>query len=87
MKDKTALPAEAFYAQFHHSDAPHHHSINHPTREWWELHDDVPEAVHGKPVSYARGGTVEDEKPKRHPALGIPGIHIVGHDPTFTGER
>ena len=31
----------------------------------------------------ARGGAAG----KRHPALGIPGIHIVGHNPVFTGER
>jgi hypothetical protein len=30
-----------------------------------------------------RGGKAE----KRHPLHGIPGIHIVGHNPVFTGER
>lgn len=40
----------------------------------------------GKPVEeepMARGGAAG----KQHPALGIPGIHIVGHNPVFTGER
>jgi hypothetical protein len=92
MGNRDALPADAFYAQFHHSDEPHHHSSDHPTREWWGVHDDVPEAVHGAPVSYARGGTVkgDDEHHGKHPALSIPGIHIVTADagePTFTGER
>jgi hypothetical protein len=32
----------------------------------------------------AEGGSVHREE--RHPALDIPGIHIVGHNPIFTGE-
>jgi hypothetical protein len=81
--NRPKLPADAFYSQFHHvTDA--HHSVNHPTREWWDLYDDLPE-TDGKAVNYARGGDVKE--PKRHPAHGIPGIHIVGHNPVFTGEK
>lgn len=40
-----------------------------------------PPATEEEPM--ARGGRTE----KRHPLHGIPGIHIVGHDPVFTGER
>lgn len=88
MSDKTAIPAEHFYAQFHHADAPHHHSVNHPTREWWDLHDDVPGEMISEPVRYARGGTVE--KKKQHPALSIPGVHIrtaEAGEPTFDYEE
>jgi hypothetical protein len=34
----------------------------------------------------ARGGRTDDGF-GRHPAHGIPGIHIVGHNPVFTGEK
>jgi hypothetical protein len=32
---------------------------------------------------FAKGGKAE----KKHPLADIPGIHIVGHDPVFTGEK
>jgi hypothetical protein len=90
MSKRDALPVDAFYAQFHHADEPHHHSKDHPTKEWHELYDDVPEAAQGKPVSYARGGAVEKhEKAKRHPALDIPGVHVVtakAGEPKFDAE-
>jgi len=39
-----------------------------------------------EPDQMARGGRTDDDF-GRHPAHGIPGIHIVGHDPVFTGRR
>ena len=83
------LPVDAFYAQFHHSDDPHHHSTVHKTHEWWEMYDGVPEERGGKPVSYRRGGSVKKSFGS-HPAHKIPGIHIVtseAGEPIFTGER
>ena len=88
------LPADAFYAQFHNvSDASH--SVNHPTKEWWEVYPDLPE-TDGKAVSYARGGDVKKPEAKSksgfgsHPAHKIPGVHIVtadAGDPIFTGDK
>ena len=34
-----------------------------------------------------RGGAAKGDDFGSHPAHGIPGIHIVGHNPVFTGER
>jgi hypothetical protein len=34
-----------------------------------------------------QGGSVRDRDFGSHPAHGIPGIHIVGHNPVFTGEK
>lgn len=90
MSKDQKLPEGAFYAQFHNSEQPHHHSVNHETKEWWEVHDDVPETITGKPVSYARGGTVKKDSQQKHPLHGIPGVHIITADagePIFTGER
>ena len=80
------LKAEHFYAQFHNQDADRNHSVNHPTKEWWDLYDDVPESK--EKMSFARGGSV-DKKAKRHPALSIPCVHIREEEygiPTFTGK-
>jgi hypothetical protein len=79
------VSVEHFYGQFHNEDQPHFHSINHATKEWWQTHDDLPEKDMAKPVHYKQGGLV---KHKKHPAHGIPGVHIVTADagePVFTG--
>lgn len=85
MNKDQRLPKDAFYAQFHNSDNPSIHSVNHPTKEWWEMYQDVPEAETGKPMSYARGGAIH-----LHPALKIPGIHIrtaEAGEPIFHGDE
>jgi len=83
---RTRLPVDAFYEQFHNQDQPHFHSMNHPTKEWWQTHKDLPEHEMGPPVNYRRGGTVE---PHVHPAYHIHGTHIreeIHGKPVFTGE-
>lgn len=90
MNKDQKLPVGAFYAQFHNSDNPNHHSVDHKTSEWWEMYPGTPEDAVGKPVSYARGGKVKTKSFGSHPAHKIPGIHIVTADagePIFTGER
>jgi len=80
---RTKLPVDAFYEQFHNEDQPHFHSMNHPTKEWWQTHDDVPENDMAQPVHYKQGGKVQ----KTH-FHHIPGVHIVTADagePVFTG--
>ena len=84
-----------FYAQFHGQENPHHHSTDHPTTEWWEHHNADQDMV-GPPVSYARGGEVgyasgggiPHHAPVPHPAMRIPGVHIVtseAGEPFFHG--
>lgn len=41
---------------------------------------DITKAKGGEVEDYAKGGSV-------HPAAGIPGIHIVGHNPIFHGDE
>jgi hypothetical protein len=80
------LPADAFYAQFHNHDAPHFHSVDHPTKEWWEVYDEVPEASQGQRMQYARGGKIGKDE---HPATKIPGVHIrtaEAGEPVFLHE-
>ena len=88
---RPALNKEDFYAQFHGQENPHHHSTDHPTTEWWEHHNADQDMV-GPPVSYARGGKVGYAKGGSvphtpHPAMRIPGVHIVGHNPIFHGDE
>ena len=87
------LNKEDFYAQFHGQENPHHHSIDHPTTEWWE-HPNADQDMVGPPVSYARGGKVGYAKGGSvphtpHPATRIPGVHIItagAGEPIFHGE-
>lgn len=77
------LKAHHFYSQFPNEGEARHHSVDHPTKEWWDLYDDVPES--NEKMSFARGGTVT----KKHPALSIPGVHIREEEhgqPIFTGR-
>lgn len=89
---KHTLSGPDHIQQFHNA---HHHLANdgdHARTMWWEMgqQEPVERAAGGSVISQLRGGkkTVAGKREfGSHPAHGIPGIHIVGHNPVFSGEK
>ena len=48
---------------------------------------DPRDIARAKELGLKRGGAAKNDDFGSHPVHGIPGIHIVGHNPVFTGER
>ena len=81
---KPSLNKEDFYAQFPNNENHLMAAEGYERPDWHTLMDGVPEEHTRKPVSYKRGGSV-----RRHPAHGIPGVHIVtaeAGEPVFSGR-
>lgn len=90
---KHTLSGPDHIQQFHNA---HHHlgrDADYQRTMWWEMGPEEPKQRasggsvisqlrdRGKPVAQKESGFGS------HPVHGIPGIHIVGHNPVFTGER
>lgn len=89
---KHTLSGPDHIQQFH--NAEHHlgRDADYERTMWWDMGPEEPKqrASGGSVIAQLRGGK-KAEMGKRefgsHPAHGIPGIHIVGHNPVFSGEK